>query len=330
MTGPVLLTGGSGFLGSHVAEALASRGMTVRALVRASSDVGHLSTVPGVALVRGSLDDPESLSAALTGVAGVIHCAGVIKARSPEGFVRGNVRGTANLLEAARGARVPPARFVHVSSLAAAGPSRDGRPRPPGEAPAPLTAYGRSKLEAESLVRAAASALHTVVIRPPVIHGPRDRETLALFKAVAWGILPLTGSPDAVVSMIWARDCAEACVAALGADVPSGSAFDVEDGAPETLGSIVGHIERAVGKRVRLRMPIPEPVLRAAALASEAAGWISGRAVMLTRDKVRELRAPHWVCDGGAAREALGWRPEVTFAEGARLSAAWYRSAGWL
>lgn len=330
MTGPVLLTGGSGFLGSHVAEALAARGVPVRALVRASSDVGHLSSVPGLTLVRGSLDDPESLSAALAGVAGVIHSAGVIKARAPEGFVRGNVRGTANLLAAARGARVPPARFVHVSSLAAMGPSRDGRPRPPGDAPAPLTAYGRSKLEAEALVRDAAPALHTVIVRPPVIHGPRDRETLALFKAVAWGIVPLTGSPDSVVSMVWARDCAEACVAALEADVPSGSAFDVEDGAPETLGTIFGHIERAVGRRVLLRLPVPEPVLRAAALASEAAGWISGRAVMLTRDKVRELRAPHWVCDGRAAREALGWRPEVTFAEGACLSAAWYRSAGWL
>lgn len=330
MTGPVLLTGGSGFLGSHIAEALASRGMPVRALVRPSSEVGHLSSVPGVTLVRGSLDDVESLRAAVAGVMGVIHGAGVIKARTPEGFVLGNVRGTANLLAAARGAAVPPERFVHVSSLAALGPSHDGRPRPPGEAPAPLTAYGRSKLEAESLVRSAASELHTVVVRPPVIHGPRDRETLALFKAVTWGFLPLTGSPDAVVSTVWARDCAEACVAALGADVPPGSAFDVEDGEPQTLGAIVGHIERAVGKRVRLRLPIPEPVLRVAAMASEAAGWISGRAVMLTRDKVRELRAPHWVSDGAAARAALGWRPTVTFAEGVRLSAAWYRSAGWL
>jgi nucleoside-diphosphate-sugar epimerase len=330
MRGPVLLTGGAGFLGSHVADRLVATGYEVRALVRRTSDVRHLSALPGVTLCPGALDDRESLASAVRGARGIIHAAGLIKARRPGEFARVNDAGTAGLLAAARQVCPQLSRFVHVSSLAALGPSADGRPRSPDAPPEPVTAYGRSKLAAEIRVQAASAELPTVVIRPPVVHGPRDRETLAFFRAVKLGVLPLTGSPDSVLSMVYATDCAEACVRALEADVPTGSAFDIEDGVPETLEVIVGHIEAALGKRVRVRVPIPGSVLGLAALATEAAAWISRRPAMLTRDKLHELRAPHWVCDGAAARIALGWTPRVTFAQGARISAAWYQEAGWL
>ena len=330
MRGPVLLTGGSGFLGSHIADRLASQGVEVRALVRPRSDVRHLSSLPGVTLVPGALDDSASLATAVRDVRGIIHAAGLIKARRSGDFERVNAQGTRNLLEVARTACPDLARFVHVSSLAALGPSHDGRPRPPGTTPAPVTAYGWSKLAAEELVRDASGALPTVVVRPPVVYGPRDRETLSFFQAVKLGVLPLTGSPESVLSMVYATDCADACVRALDADVPSGSAFDVEDGAPETLETIIGHIETALGTRVRIRVPVPGPALHLAALATEAFGWVTRRPVMLTRDKILELRAPHWVCDSSPARAALEWTPHVTFARGAHMSVAWYRDAGWL
>lgn len=330
MRGPVLLTGGSGFLGSHIADRLASSGVEVRALVRPTSDVRHLSSLPGVRIVVGRLEDAASLTEAARGARSIVHAAGLVKARHPADFERANARGTANLLASARTACPDLDRFVHVSSLAAIGPSSDGRPRPPDAPPEPLTPYGRSKLAAERHVRNASRELPTVVVRPPVIHGPRDRGTLPFYRAVKLGILPLTGSPQSVLSMVYATDCADACVRALDADVASGSVFDVEDGVPETLETLVGHIEAALGTRAYLRIPIPGPVLHAAALATEVFGRLSARPVMLTRDKARELRAPNWVCDGTGARDALGWVPQVTFADGARRAAAWYREAGWL
>jgi nucleoside-diphosphate-sugar epimerase len=330
MRGPVLLTGGSGFLGSHIADALAARGVAIRALVRRTSDVRHLSSLPETTLVYGSLEDGDALSEAVRGARGVIHAAGLIKAVRPRDFARVNDGGTARLLDAARAAAPALERFVYVSSLAAQGPSLDGRPRSPGATPDPVTAYGRSKLAAEERVRAAADDVPTVVIRPAVVHGPRDRETLAFFQAVKWGVLPLTGAPDAVLSMVYATDCADACVRAIDADVASGSAYDIEDGRPETLATIVGHIEAAMGRRVRVRVPIPEALLRVAAGVTYAFGRAVGRAVMFTPDKVNELRAPHWVSDASGARAALGWTPRVPFSEGAKLSAAWYKKAGWL
>lgn len=327
--GPILLTGGTGFLGSHVADRLAAQGVEIRALVRQRSDTRHLDGLQGVTLVPGELGDPESLRSAMRGIRGVIHTAGLIKARRLEDFHRVNAQGTANLLAAVREA-AGVERFVHVSSLAAAGPSPDGRPRPHGTPPAPLTAYGRSKLAAERRVREATGALRTVIIRPPLIHGPRDRETLLLYRAIQFGIIPLTGSPHSVLSTVCATDCADACVAAVTADVPGGSVFEVDDGEPLTLAKLLIHLEAALGRPARWRVPIPGPLLQMAALAAEGWGRATGRPVMLTRDKVRELRAPHWVCHGTPALTSLGWSPQLTFLEGARQSVAWYRQMGWL
>lgn len=330
MLGPVLLTGGSGFLGSHVADRLVAAGTEVRALVRSTSDVAHLSSLPGVSLVAGSLEDSASLQRAARGVRSVIHAAGLTMARRKADFGRVNAQGTVNLLAAVRGASPDLERFVLVSSLAAMGPSADGRPRPPGAAPRPLTAYGRSKLAAEREVIRARNGVATVVIRPPVIHGPGDRATLLLYQAAAVGVFPLLRSPRSVVSTIYVTDCADACVRALDADVASGSAFDVDDGAPRTVDAILSDIEAALGRKARFRVRVPGPALQLAAMATETFGWLRQRPVLLTRDKVRELRAPHWVCDSAEARRALGWTPAVSFAEGARRAAAWYRNAGWL
>ncbi len=112
--------------------------------------------------------------------------------------------------------------------------------------------------------------------------------------------------------------------------MPSGSAFFVEDGHLETLEGLIGHIESALDKRAWLRVPVPRFLMYGAALGSELYGRGMGRAVMLTRDKLNELLAPHWVCDSAEAQAALGWKPDVSFQEGTRITGAWYRQNNWL
>ena len=140
----------------------------------------------------------------------------------------------------------------------------------------------------------------------------------------------MTGSPGSRLSAIYAADCAAACIKALGANVPSGSGYFIEDGHLETLEGLIGHIENALGRRAWLRVPVPRFLMYGAALASELYGRVRGRAVMLTRDKLNELLAPHWVCDSAEAQVALGWKPRVSFEEGTRITGAWYRREGWL
>ena len=326
----ILLTGASGFLGSHIAEQLDQQGADVRALVRPTSDTRFLEGLEHVTLLSGAMSDKASLLAATEGVDGIIHAAGLVKAREPDDFHRTNAQGTANLLRAARQNASGIERFVLVSSLAVMGPSKDGRPVPSSAAPNPVTHYGRSKLAAEEAALSEAQSLPITIIRPPMIYGPRDREILPFFKSVRLGVLPLTGSQGSLLSAIFAADCAAACIKALAADVPSGSTFFVEDGRLETLGELIAHIENALDRRAWLRIRVPRFLMYGAALGSEVYGRVMGRAVMLTRDKLNELLAPHWVCDSTEAQAALGWRPRISFDEGTRITGAWYRREGWL
>ncbi len=278
----------------------------------------------------GAVEDRASVTFAMQGVTGIIHAAGLTKARSPSEFLRVNTEGTENLIEAALESGLV-TRFVLVSSAAVAGPSSaDGTPVRVGSETAPVTAYGRSKLAAERSLLAVAERLRSVILRPTVIYGPRDAEILVFFKAVQNGVLPLTNPLGALTSMIYASDCANACVQALEADVPSGSTYFLEDGHPISFGEMITSIEQALGKKAWLRIPLPPALTQAAATATEIFGKITDRAVMFTRDKCNELQATGWAFDGSPARAALNWTPEVDFPDGLRRTVLSYREAGWL
>jgi nucleoside-diphosphate-sugar epimerase len=325
----VLVTGASGFLGSHVAEQLAARGDSVRVLVRRSSSRKHLEDLRGIEFAEGSVDDAESVARATAGVDAVVHIAGIVKARNSDEFFATNVGGTQNVVAAAK-ASPTVKRFVFASSQAVAGPSEDGSPVPIDRDPRPVTHYGRSKLASEQAVIAEKDRLHVVVIRPPLIYGPRDTATLEFFQWVGRGVRLVYGDGGNTLSVIYASDCAAAFVRALEADVPSGSTYFVEDGRVHVWRDVIGEIERAVGKRTFVRVGIPLKVVKGYAALSEAYGKITNKAVMVTRDKFNELSQRHWVCDGTPARAALGWEPKVPLREGIERAARWYRQEGWL
>ena len=325
----VLLTGGSGFLGSFVAEQLAAEGNVVRALVRPRSDRRVLERLPGVEFTPGAIEERASLDVAVRGADAVVHVAGIVKARRPAEFFDVNAQGTKNLLEAAVQGGVR--RFVYVSSLAAVGPSLDGTPVPDDAEPRPVTHYGRSKLEAERAVLAAKDDLHVTVVRPPLIYGPRDRETLAFFTSVRNGVLPMTGDGTNTLSVVYVEDCAAAIVRALFAqEAPSGRTYFVEDGAVYVWREALAQIESALGRRAFVRFGMPMGVVKMAAAATQLWGKVTNRAQMLTLDKVNELTQPHWVCSGAGARRELGWEPRVQWAEGVQEAVKWYRAEGWL
>jgi nucleoside-diphosphate-sugar epimerase len=326
-----LVTGASGFLGSHIAQQLSQTGRPVRALVRKTSNVDFLNTLDGVELAYGSVEDYESCVQATKGVSGIIHAAGLVKAKSGDDFRMVNTDGTENLLRAGIHAGSVE-RFVFVSSQAAGGPSDEtGKPVEVGKERPPVTGYGRSKLAAEHLLVASKANMHCTILRPPAIYGPRDREILIFFKAIKRGILPLTNPPGAKYSMIYGPDCAKACICALDANTESGLTLYLDDGSPIGFGEMVSRVEAALGKRAWLRVPLPPQLVRGVAAVTELYGKATDQAVMLTRDKCNELQElGGWVCDGKPARAALGWEPEVQFAQGVQLTVDWYRSAGWL
>ena len=325
----VLITGGSGFLGSHVAELLSNEGHQVVALVRKSSNRKFLQTLKNVELAEGSVEDRAAIDVAMKGVDAVIHSAGLVKARSEDEFKQTNTQGTINLLDSAIANAPNLKRFVHVSTLEACGPSFDDKPVP-ADQERPVTAYGRSKLAAEKEVLARKEKLPVVILRPAAIYGPRDVEFHEAFLAARRRQYAVIGNGAMLGCYTYGPDCARACIAAITADVPSGSIYFVDDGEPLSMTKAWGElIFDVLGTRPLLRAGIPLPVLRLAALGVEAYGRARGKAVMLTREKASML-SHSWVCESTKTREDLRWAPQVSFAEGLKLTAEWYRENGWL
>src|SRR5687768_3198073 len=164
-----LVTGATGFVGSHLAAALQQRGDEVTAVARSPQRAAALGAA-GVRVIAGDLHDTKALQRAAEQQDVIFHVAGLVAARDEAEFMWANREGTRNVVAAAEA--TGEARFVLVSSLAAAGPSRRGVPLSGDETPRPVTAYGRSKLAAETVVRD--SALPWSIVRPPIVYGPRD------------------------------------------------------------------------------------------------------------------------------------------------------------
>ncbi len=330
----VLVTGASGFLGSHVAERLAKDGHTVRCLVRRSSKVDHLRAMEargeGVELHEGAIDDAPSLPSAVKGVDAIIHCAGVVKARSWDDFLCVNERGAVDLAQAAIDHAPGLRRFVLVSSAAVMGPASEGKPHAPDHATNPVTLYGKSKLAGELAVRRLQDRVPLTIIRPPAIYGPRDQEILAFFQSVRRTRSAFRlGNSMKSMALVYAEDAADACARAAFADVPTGSTYFVDDGEVYSYEQMAGHIADAYGIRLLTTASVPRSILAVAALASEAFGKATDRAVMFSRDKLNELLMEHFTVDSSATRKDLGWAPTVTFGEGAKRTAKWYRQHGW-
>lgn len=325
----VLVSGATGFLGSHIAQRLANDGHDVRVLVRKTSDRRFLAGFPHQEAI-GDVTDPASLAPALGGVDVVIHAAGLVKARSAAQFDAVNAQGTANLLGALDEAAPGLHRLLYVSTLAAHGPSDDGRPRPLDAPPRPITAYGRSKLKGEELVRAWGGSQRAVIIRPPVVYGPRDPQLLPFFQLARWRIAPLLAGGRNRISVVYVEDAAGAIAQAATAEADvAGKTYCLDDGNVYSWREMLAAVEEAVGRRA-FRLSSPRWAYRAAALVSEAYGLLRGRAVSLTREKVLEMSQPFWVCSHEALGRDLGWSPQVDLQQGAGLTAAWYREQGWL
>jgi nucleoside-diphosphate-sugar epimerase len=323
----VLITGATGFVGSHVVERLVDLGIPVRALVRAAS-MSRALEERGAEIVTGGLGDAEALGRAVHGVDVVLHLAASTHARSAAEYHRVNATGTRDLVEASLGASARPGRFVYLSSLAAVGPSRDGQPIHPEDEPRPLTAYGTSKLEGERVCLAAGSRLEVTVLRAPAVYGPGDRELYRFFRLAAAGIVPIPGGPSRRLQLLHVRDLAEAITRAVLAPAGKGIVH-VADPASYAWEEVARLVADAVGVNARV-VRIPTFFVEAGAAFVEGITRLTGRSSMLNREKARELLAPGWLCETETARVALGFETSVALPEGLRETARWYREHGWL
>ncbi|MHB1309849.1 MAG: NAD-dependent epimerase/dehydratase family protein, partial [Limisphaerales bacterium] len=289
----VLLTGASGFVGSHVVEQLLAGGVPTVVLLRATSNRRFLEPLLNrLTVAPGSLDQPETLGPALEGVTHVIHCAGVVKAVRAAEFYVANRDGTRNLVRAVNSLGDQIQRFVHISSLAVSGLGTAADPAREDSPPNPVSEYGRSKLAAEQEVITGCRVPFTI-LRPGGVYGPRDTEFLTLFKAAAYPVIPVFAGGGQELSLVFAPDLARVVVGCLTTSAASGLRCHVASPEVVTARRLIEEIARAYGGRARI-LPLPHGLLRVVCgVAATTARW-TGRATILAHGKRHELTAPGW------------------------------------
>jgi len=319
----VFVTGGTGFVGSHVVEGLVAAGHETHVIARNSSKTNLLPD--GVVLHRCPLDQPDQLSDVLGFAEAFVHVAGLTSGGSREMmFVNGT---TVDLWLDALERHAPLIRrFVLISSLAAASPST--MPINEDVPSSPVSVYGRSKLAGETRALAHADRVPVTILRPPAVYGPRDKDIFLFFRFAAHGILPMIGDPCRPFSALYVKDLARAVQVAIEHPAVAGRTYFVTDGQPHTWEGFGREVARVVGRRARM-LRLPAWVLRGVAGLADGTAWLTRNSVTLSRDKARELLQP-WVADGGRFVRDTGFVPEYDLARGVAAAAAWYRENGWI
>jgi nucleoside-diphosphate-sugar epimerase len=322
------VTGATGFVGSHLVDALRARGAEVSCLVRSLDKAKAAGLGEGSRLVAGSLHDASALRSLAAGADVLFHVAGALTATAGDNgqFARVNREGTERLVEAARAEQVP--RLVYVSSLAASGPSRRGAPLSDAGAGQPVTAYGRSKLAGEEVVRA--SGIPFTIVRPPSVYGPRDRnQFLPAFRLARSGWAPVLGDGLQELSLIHVRDLADALLAVADRREAEGKTYHAAHPEVVTQRQLFAAVGRAVGRKVRV-VALPRPVVWAVLYGVGAVADFVGSATVLRPTKAAEFFAPAWTCSSEALVKDVGWKARLPLEEGLAETAHWYREAGWL
>jgi nucleoside-diphosphate-sugar epimerase len=322
----VLVTGGTGFLGSHLIERLLEEpGAEVYSLVRDPSKLRWLEGIERVRLLTGDLQNLPALPA---GLGCVFHLAGLTKTLKSSEYYTVNREGTANLLRALEGQSCAP-RFVHLGSIAAGGPSAPRRPVREGDTPRPVSPYGESKLMAEAEILKYKDRFPVVILRAAAVYGPRDEDFLEYFRWMKRGILPLVGQRQKSLSLLYVRDAVRAVLLAARPEVSSGEVFNIADARIYTWEDIGRTVAGLLGKKlVRVHVPLWTAYLASA--ASEGIGRLGGGASALNVSKYKQMKPDSWVVDVRKARQGLGFESRFSLEEGLGETIAWYLWKGLL
>lgn len=331
----VLITGASGFIGSHlVAEGL-KREYTVYAGVRKTSSREYLKDIRihFLEIDFSSMDKIlESLAICQTqGVffQYVIHAAGITKAGKKKDYFRINAQNTQNFIEALIHAGMIPEKFIYLSSLAAYGPGNPETMRPVmlSDTPNPIELYGKSKLEAEKYIQSL-NSFPWLIFRPTGVYGPREKDYFVFFKTINRGLETYIGSRQQILTFIYVKDLVRLIFDALKSPIIRKSYF-ISDGREYDTKTFATLTKKILGRRT-IKITVPPVMVKQLAFGLEKIYELWGTIPTLNTDKYKVLSSTNWRCETEPVQTDFSFIAEYDLERGLRETIDWYKTKHWL
>lgn len=323
-----VVTGATGFVGSHLVDYLLAKDYEVRIITREGSDLKWINKNK-VKIFSCGLTNPSLLAEAFRGAKYIFHVAGVVKSKSKEGYFEGNVTTTRNVLEAALSTRDSIHKIVVVSSQTAAGPSPTAKPIDETFVPNPITTYGKSKREQELLCEQYFNLLPITICRACAVYGERDTEIFIFFKTFSQGLMTKVGFDEKRLNLIHADDLVAGIYQAAISEKSKGEIYFLASEETYSWDEVKLVCEKVFNKK-SLSISIPHFLVYGIAAIAEIFALFSSKAPTLNLEKARDLTRKYWTCSVKKAINDFNFRQNLSLEEGIRKTIKWYRENGWL
>lgn len=324
----VLVTGANGFIGSHLVDSLLSLDCNVHCLIRRSSNLRWIQSSK-VQLHYVDLADPDFKIPNLPGIDFVFHCAGLTQAKNREEYFDINSRVCTTLYEQCFAYKDSIKGIVHLSSLAAAGPGKDGQLVDEATDLNPITLYGQSKKAGEEVALKYSASLPIKVIRPPVVYGPREENLYTFFKLVkkGWGLQ--IGISPKKLSLIYVADLVQAMIAICDPRSSQKKIYFVTDGETYSWQEVAKAAADKMNVSVKA-LKIPENILVPIAIFFEILAMFSAKPALFDRQRMIDIKQSCWAASPENFFRDFDFTPQFNLTTGLVHTLDWYVQQKWL
>jgi dihydroflavonol-4-reductase len=324
----VLVTGASGFIGSHLIDLLCEKKYEVVCFIKKGENTRWLDH-KNIQIRYGDITDKKSIESVIDGPFHYIyHLAGVMKTDKPQTYYKVNAEGTRNLVEVCIEKKVPLKRLVYTSSAAASGPSSKYNTLRETDECRPVTDYGKSKLEAERVLFQYSERIPFTILRPTLVYGPRNPHGIfAYFQFAARGFKPNLG--DGMANLIYVKDLIRALVLAVEIEEAKGRVYLVGEQRIYSFKELGDTISGVIGRKT-FTVRIPTFVLFASGALLQTIANITHTRPLFDLRRARDMNYRYWRFDTSKIERELGFFPVYSLRDGVKETVRWYRREGWI
>lgn len=326
----VLITGSSGFIGSHIADELLKRGYELRCTIRKTSNLQWLKGKP-IELVETSFNNLEQIKKAVEGVDYIIHNAGAIAAKTEEDFMNSNFTATKNLLYIAMNLLPDLKKFIFISSQTVSGPAKSlDKPIREEDGFNPLSPYARSKKAAEEYILSKKDTYPIVILRPSAVYGPRDPAILEIFQMVAKGLATLIGFKPHYINLIHSSDLVKAIADAMESEKTTGNIYFLASKEAYSWDLIMSILKKHLNKKFLIKIKVPHFMVLFIGAISGFFGKFSSKPPIFYYEKAIEFTQKYWICSVEKAERDFNFKTSIPLEEGLKETIDWYKANNWL